>query len=126
MRRILIQQFVTNTIVLTFTLYNTENPISTKQKQDFIHFLCVHVGKYGDSKEAIGKCIDYVFSKGGFMLIGEVDQKLVSLAIINDTEMDGYIPEFYSGTYFSLHSNRRADARKGIGFQNVARNHQYL
>lgn len=111
MRRILIQQFVTNTIVLTFTLYNIENPISTKQKQDFIHFLFVHLGKYGDSKEAIGKCMDYVFSKGGFILSGEVDQKLVSLAIINDTGMGGYIPEHIL-VYLATDAQMRG---KGLG-----------
>jgi GNAT superfamily N-acetyltransferase len=96
---------------LTFTIYNKENPIKEEQKHDFTQFLFTHLGKYGDSKEAIGKCIDYVFNKGGFIITSEIDQKIVSVAIINDTGMGGYIPEHIL-VYIATDSKMRG---KGLG-----------
>ena len=66
-------------------------------RNEFIHFLYEHLEKFGDSKEAISKSIDYAFSldegKGGFLLIAYDDNKLVGELVMNKTGMEGYIPE---------------------------------
>lgn len=66
-------------------------------KEKFIDFLYQHLDKFGDSKEAIGKSIDYAFSdakgRGGFLLAAFSDDELIGELVMNRTGMSGYIPE---------------------------------
>ena len=66
-------------------------------RDEFINFLHEHLERFGDSKEAISKSIDYAFSddggKGGFLLIAYNDNKIVGGLVMNRTGMEGYIPE---------------------------------
>jgi len=66
-------------------------------RNEFINFLHEHLGRFGDSKEAISKSIDYAFSKdegkGGFLLIAYNDDKIVGELVMNRTGMGEYIPE---------------------------------
>jgi GNAT superfamily N-acetyltransferase len=66
-------------------------------RDEFINFLYNHLEKFGDSKEAISKSIDYAFSedkgKGGFLLIAYNDNKIVGELVMNRTGMGEYIPE---------------------------------
>jgi GNAT superfamily N-acetyltransferase len=66
-------------------------------RNEFINFLYKHLERFGDTKEAISKSIDYAFSpdegKGGFLLIAYDDNKLVGELVMNKTGMEGYIPE---------------------------------
>lgn len=56
-------------------------------------FLYDHLEQYGDAKEDILKCIDYVYKKGGFITVGHEGGVIKGAVIINETGMSGYIPE---------------------------------
>ena len=66
-------------------------------REKFVDFLYKHLDKFGDSKEAIGKSIDYAFSKekgcGGFLLAAYNGDELIGALVMNNTGMSGYIPE---------------------------------
>lgn len=88
------------------------------KRQDFIDFLFVHLGKFGDSKEAISKCLDFAFGEkgglGGFALASFDDKSnMLGALIMNKTGMSGYIPENIL-VYIAVHESTRG---KGIGAQ---------
>ena len=66
-------------------------------RNNFIDFLHEHLERFGDTKEAISKSIDYAFSddkgKGGFLLVAYDDDKLIGELVMIKTGMEGYIPE---------------------------------
>ena len=101
--------------MIKVTQINSSQELTTVSKQEIIDFLYTHLDKFGDPKEAIEKCIDYAFSKedgkGGFILTGHIDNKLVGAVIMNNTGMEGYIPENIL-VYIAVDSSQRG---KGIG-----------
>ncbi|MBP9103862.1 MAG: GNAT family N-acetyltransferase [Chitinophagaceae bacterium] len=58
-------------------------------------FLVQHLDQFGDKKEFILKCLDYVFNpdRGGFVVVAHEGMHIAGAVIINETGMDGYIPE---------------------------------
>ena len=78
-------------------LHNESDFDENLTREQFVDFLFTHLDRFGDSKEAINKSIDYAFGKdgkyGGFLLAAYYEGKLVGALIINDTGMSGYIPE---------------------------------
>ncbi len=80
-----------------------------------VSFLYENLEEYGDTKKAIKKAIEYSFSekngKGGFLLLGIDNKKLVGAVVINKTGMKHYIPENIL-VYISTHKNRRGE---GLG-----------
>ncbi len=58
-------------------------------------FLFQHLDQFGDKKELILKCLDYVFNpeRGGFVTVAHEEGKIAGAVIINETGMSGYIPE---------------------------------
>ena len=66
-------------------------------RENFVDFLFNHLDRFGDSKSAISKSIDYAFSdekgKGGFLLAAYDDDRLVGELVMNSTGMEEYIPE---------------------------------
>lgn len=58
-------------------------------------FLFIHLEEYGDKVEDILKCIDYAMNplKGGSIIVGLDDTKIVGVVIVNHTGMGGFIPE---------------------------------
>jgi DNA-binding MarR family transcriptional regulator/ribosomal protein S18 acetylase RimI-like enzyme len=66
-------------------------------RESLAHFLHESLKPYEDTVEDIRKSLDYVFSdepgKGGFILIGEIDNKPVGALVMLYTGMSGYIPE---------------------------------
>ncbi len=66
-------------------------------REKFVDFLFNHLDKFGDSKSAISKSIDYAFSKekgkGGFLLAAYDDDRLVGELVMNSTGMEEFIPE---------------------------------
>lgn len=58
-------------------------------------FLVQHLDQFGDKKEFILKCLDYVFNpdRGGFVAVAHENSHIAGAVIINETGMDGYIPE---------------------------------
>lgn len=78
-------------------------------------FLLQHLDQFGDKKEFILKCLAFVFNpdRGGFVIIAHEDKKIAGAVIVNETGMDGYIPENIL-VYIAVHKNYRG---KGLGKQ---------
>jgi [ribosomal protein S18]-alanine N-acetyltransferase len=78
-------------------------------------FLFNHLEKYGDPKEDILKCLDYVFGKdnkpGGFILLAIENEEIVGAVVINETGMSKYIPENIL-VYIAVDASQRG---KGVG-----------
>jgi ribosomal protein S18 acetylase RimI-like enzyme len=76
-------------------------------------FLFTHLEQYGDKTQDILKCIDYVMnpSKGGTIIIGVDDNKIVGVVILNNTGMKDYIPENIL-VYIAVDNSQRG---KGYG-----------
>lgn len=81
-----------------------------------VDFLHTHLEGYGDPKQDIQSCIDYVHSSGGFILLGIIDLNIAGAVIINETNMGGYIPENIL-VYIALDKNHRG---KGLGKELMA------
>ena len=84
--------------MLEIVRINSESDFpSDVSRSDFVDQLHKHLGQFGDTKEAINKCIDYAFSSsegnGGFLLLARDGSDAVGAAIINRTGMAEYIPE---------------------------------
>lgn len=56
-------------------------------------FLHDHLDHYGDEEEDIHKCLQYVYNRGGFITVGHEGDEIKGIVVINDTHMEGYIPE---------------------------------
>lgn len=74
-------------------------------------FLYEHLGKYGDSKEAIQAAIDYVFAKGGHITAQFQGDELIGAVVVNQTGMKGYIPENIL-VYIAVHTDYQG---RGLG-----------
>lgn len=76
-------------------------------------FLFQHLDQFGDKKEFILRCLAYVFNpqRGGFVVVAHEDREIAGAVIINETGMDGYIPENIL-VYIAVHQNQRG---KGLG-----------
>jgi ribosomal protein S18 acetylase RimI-like enzyme len=78
-------------------------------------FLFKHLEQYGDKTEDILKCINYAMNtqKGGTILIGLDQDKIVGIVILNNTGMKDYIPENIL-VYIAVDNSHRG---KGFGKQ---------
>lgn len=85
------------------------------QKNEIADFLIAHLGKYGDPKEDILKCLDYALDPGlqagGFVILARENDQIVGALVMNKTGMSGYIPENIL-VYIAVDANQRG---KGIG-----------
>ena len=79
--------------------------------QHIVDFLRTHLEEYGDSKEDIQKCLNYVHEKGGFVLLEIQQNEIKGAVVINETGMSGYIPENIL-VYIAVHKDQRG---KGLG-----------
>lgn len=82
---------------------------------DIANFLVIHLEEFGDKKEDILKCIDYALDsiRGGFIQLAIEEDSLAGVVIINETNMDGYIPSNIL-VYIAVDKQYRG---KGIGKQ---------
>lgn len=66
-------------------------------REEIADFLKKSLEQYGDSKEAILKCISYAYGdnpgQDGFVLTVSNADQILGTVIINDTNMGDYIPE---------------------------------
>lgn len=85
------------------------------EKSEVAKFLFEHLDQYGDKMEDIMKCLDYALSdfahQGGFVLLAREAGSIVGAVIVNQTGMEGYIPENIL-VYIAVDSSQRG---KGIG-----------
>jgi|SRR5690606_8784993 len=91
------------------------------EKNEIADFLFNHLDQYGDKKEDIMKCLDYALSnfphQGGFVLLAREAGEIVGAVVVNQTGMEGYIPENIL-VYIAVNSNQRG---KGIGKELMSR-----
>jgi len=84
-------------------------------KEGFVGFLHKHLGRFGDSRAAITKAVDYAFSesegKGGFLVTAHAGDDLVGGVVINHTGMSDYVPEHLL-VYIAVHEDFRGE---GLG-----------
>lgn len=95
--------------------FNKQNPPQKKEQEDIAQFLFTHLEEFGDPIEDIKKCMQYALAEegnpGGFILTGKEEGQYVGAVIINETGMQGYIPENIL-VYIATHHEHRG---KGIG-----------
>lgn len=99
---------------MNFTIVNANTGTHEIFSNDTIaNFLFTHLEQYGDTKEDILKCIDYVMNpiKGGQIIIGTDENKIVGIVILNNTGMKDYIPENIL-VYIAVDNSQRG---KGYG-----------
>jgi ribosomal protein S18 acetylase RimI-like enzyme len=101
---------------ISYTLIRNDKSGSPQFSRDQIaDFLYEHLDQYGDSKEAILKCIGYAYGdqpgQDGFILVAHEDDDILGVVIINDTNMKGYIPEHIL-VYIAVHAKTRG---QGVG-----------
>lgn len=85
----------------------------TYSHQIIANFLFTHLEQYGDKTEDILKCIDYAMNpnKGGTIIVGLDNEKIVGVVILNNTGMGGFIPENIL-VYIAVDNSQRG---KGFG-----------
>ncbi|RAR49034.1 GNAT family N-acetyltransferase [Flavobacterium lacus] len=99
---------------MEFNLITTQTGThSTYSPTVIAEFLFTHLEQYGDKTAAILKCIDYVMtpSKGGTIIVGTDEDKIVGVVILNNTGMKDYIPENIL-VYIAVDNSQRG---KGYG-----------
>lgn len=89
----------------------TKGENKTFSNQQIAAFLFKHLEEFGDPIADIEKCIAYAFKNGGFMIVAELEGKIVGATIINKTNMSGFIPENIL-VYIAVDKNIRG---QGIG-----------
>lgn len=96
-------------------VFNEVQKPDINQKNEIADFLFDNLDEFGDAKEDILKCIDYsvkdVTSFGGFTFTGRKDGKIICAVVVNQTGMEGYIPENIL-VYIATHPDYRG---KGVG-----------
>ncbi|MBE0391855.1 ribosomal protein S18 acetylase RimI-like enzyme [Flavobacterium sp. 7E] len=87
----------------------------TYTNQVIAEFLFTHLEEYGDKVADILKCIDYVMNpdKGGNIVVGLDNSKIVGVVILNNTGMKDFIPENIL-VYIAVDNSQRG---KGYGKQ---------
>jgi ribosomal-protein-alanine N-acetyltransferase len=80
---------------LTYRLINKKSGKDNfENNQVVVLFLKQHLEEYGDDTADIEKAINYIFDKdGGFVLVQHLEQEITGVVVVNETGMEGYIPE---------------------------------
>lgn len=84
---------------------------STFTKDKVADFLFEHLEQYGDERVDIMKCLNYVFTNGGSITVAHEDDTIKGAVVLNDTGMEGYIPENIL-VYIAVHNSTRG---QGVG-----------
>lgn len=100
---------------LTTSVYDPNSQPESIPKSDVVDFLFHHLEQYGDPKAHISAALEYAISatsgKGGFVVVGRLENKIVGAVIVNNTGMKGFIPENIL-VYIAVDSTQRG---LGIG-----------
>src|SRR6056297_3871839 len=101
---------------IEYTIIKNDRDSDPKFSRDEIaDFLFEHLDQYGDDREAILKCISYAYGdnegQGGFILVAYNDDEILGVVIINNTNMEEYIPEHIL-VYIAVHEKTRG---QGVG-----------
>ena len=100
---------------MEINVFNEKQTMSNSEKNDVADFLYKHLDEFGDERKDIMKAIDYSLkisdSFGGFIITGKVEGELKGAVVVNETGMEGYIPENIL-VYIAVHRDQRG---KGLG-----------
>lgn len=100
---------------MKFNFYSPVDVLTTLEKQKFVNFLYKHLDEFGDSKKSILNAIDYALlatpKAGGFILTATENEEIKGMVVMNQTGMEGYIPENIL-VYIAVHRDMRG---KGLG-----------
>lgn len=93
--------------------YTPEHPADAAARDAVASFLENNLDQFGDPKEHIRMAIDYSLdpARGGFVLAGSEDGKIIGAVVVNDTKMGGYIPANIL-VYIAVDASMRG---KGVG-----------
>lgn len=101
--------------MIQYKTYKNGETLSTETENQILSFLFEHLDQYGDAEQDIQKAIDYVLKRkgrqGGLLLTATDEQKIIGAIVINQTGMEGYIPENIL-VYIATHNQYRG---KGVG-----------
>jgi ribosomal protein S18 acetylase RimI-like enzyme len=82
---------------IDISFYDSVNSPTTLEENEVVDFLYTSLDEFGDPKHHIRAAIEYACSahkgKGGFVVLGRLQNKLVGAVVVNQTGMSGYIPE---------------------------------
>ncbi|MEO8733746.1 MAG: GNAT family N-acetyltransferase [Flavobacteriales bacterium] len=94
-------------------IYTPENTADDAVRKDISGFLVKHLERFGDPEEHIRLAMDYALdpARGGFIVVGREDGKIIGAVVVNDTKMGGYIPKNIL-VYIAVDGSMRG---KGIG-----------
>ena len=85
------------------------------EKYEIADFLYEALGKYGDKKEDILKCLDHALSihphQGGFVMLAREAGAIKGAIVINDTGFEGFAPPHIVG-YLAVDEDTRGE---GLG-----------
>lgn len=97
-------------------------PHATVTNDHIASFLENHLDQFGDKKADILKCLAYAFdpNRGGFTVTAVEEGKILGAVIVNETKMDGYIPENIL-VYIAVDRDQRGRGL-GKGLMNAAIN----
>lgn len=97
--------------------YTPDNQPDNSVFEDINEFLFTHLDQYGDKKEDIANAMNYSLGKdgkpGGYILSGKDGDTIVGAVVVNQTGMNGYIPDNIL-VYIAAHKDYRG---KGVGKQ---------
>ncbi|MFO8130329.1 MAG: GNAT family N-acetyltransferase [Bacteroidales bacterium] len=89
--------------------------VTLLNKLQLVNFIYEHIGHNKDTREDIKKAIDYALNPyplaGGFILYYEEKGEVIGVALLNNTGMQGYVPENLL-VYLITHKDHR---KKGLG-----------
>jgi len=96
-------------------VYNAARKPKPDELNGFVEFLFNNLEQYGDQRDAIRKAIQYALKErpsfGGMVITAIEGGELAGVVVINQTGMDGYIPENIL-VYIATAANKRG---RGIG-----------
>lgn len=98
-------------------LYTPDQPLNEGELAATVDFLHRHLQQYGDAPKDIRKAVEYAMghnaAPGGFVLQGLAEGKLVGAVVVNETGMNGYVPENIL-VYIAVDQSQRG---MGIGYK---------
>jgi [ribosomal protein S18]-alanine N-acetyltransferase len=96
-------------------IYTSKQLPTDIEKNNLVSFLYENLENYGDPEQDILKAINYALSseenKGGLIITTSFDSLLTGAVVVNNTGMEGYIPENIL-VYIATHKDYRG---MGIG-----------
>lgn len=100
---------------INYTIIENDKTDVPFSRDEIATFLYEHLDEYGDARSAILKCIAYAYGDkegtGGFVLVAHENNDILGVVIINNTNMEEYIPEHIL-VYIAVHEKTRG---QGVG-----------